>query len=154
VAAGVSAAGTGIDKVGATAGYYGKWRYGKIARMLDRHNRVFGNRRGGIQVVGTQGSCMKRRGDQRGMRSTTRRLFREYRRSHRKGRNLAVQISFSDLGRNKRHLPIRAVNESRAASCTRAALAGGAGAILFWASPRSIGALAQTHHFRRLRHRS
>jgi hypothetical protein len=153
VAAGVSAAGTGIAKVGTTAGYYGNWHYAKIARMLDRHNRRFGHRRGGVQVVGTQGSCMKRHGDQTGMRATTRRLFREYRRTHRKRRNLAVQISFSDHGRNKRHVPIRSVNESRAASCLRAALAGGAGAVLFWASPRSMWALAQTHHFRRLRHR-
>ena len=50
-------------------------------------------------------------------------------------------------------MPIRSVNESRAASCLRAALAGGAGAVLFWASPGSIWALAQTHHFRKLRHR-
>jgi hypothetical protein len=153
VTAGVSAAGTGIAKVGTTAGYYGSWRYAKIARMLDRRNRRFGHRRGGVQVVGTQGSCMRRRAGQNGMRTTASRLFREYRRSHRKGRNLALQISFSDHGRNKRHVPIRSVNESRAASCVRAALAGGAGAILFWASPRSMWALAQTHHFRRLRHR-
>jgi hypothetical protein len=68
-------------------------------------------------------------------------------------RNLAIQISFSDHGRSNRHLPIRSVNESRAASCLRAALAGGAGAVLFWASPESVWALAQTHHFRKLRHR-
>jgi hypothetical protein len=41
----------------------------------------------------------------------------------------------------------------RAASCLRAALAGGGGAVLFWASPESIWALVQTHHFRKLRHR-
>jgi hypothetical protein len=153
VAAGVSAAGTGIGKVGAIPGYYGTWHYGKIARMLDRRNRRFGHRRGGVQVVGTQGACMKRRGHQKGMRATARRLFRQYHRSHRKARNLAVQISFSDHGRTKRHVPIRSVNESRAASCLRAALSGGAGAVLLWASPGSVRALAQTHHFRRLRHR-
>jgi hypothetical protein len=153
VAAGVSAAGTGIQRVGAVPGYYGSWRYGKIARMLDRRNRRFGHRRGGLLGVGTQGSCMKRRGSQKGMRSTARSLFREYRRTHRNQRNLALQISFSDHGRTKRHVPIRGVNESRAASCARAALAGGAGAILFWASPHSMWAMAQTHHFRRLRHR-
>ena len=154
VASGLSSAGTGITKVGATSGYYASWHYGKLARMLDRHNRQFGHRHGGIQVVGTQGSCMKRRGDAKGMRATTRTLFREYHRSHRQVRNLAVQISFSDHGRTKRHVPIRSVAESRAGSCVRAAIAGGAGAILFWASPRSMWALAQTHHFRRLRHRS
>jgi hypothetical protein len=154
VAAGMSSAGTGIARLGATSGYYGNWRYGKIARMLDRHNRPFGHRRGGIQVVGTQGSCMKRRSGAKGMRATTRTLFLEYHRSHRKVRNLAVQISFSDHARTKHHLPIRAVNAGRAASCMRAALAGGAGAILFWADPHAMWALAQTHHFRRLRHRA
>ena len=96
---------------------------------------------------------MKRRAGLRGMRATAGRLYREYRHTNRKRHNLAVEISFSDHGRTKHHLPIRAVNESRAASCLRAALAGGAGAILFWASPESIAALAQTHHFRKLRHR-
>jgi hypothetical protein len=154
VTAGVSAAGGEIQRVGAASGYYGNWSYGKIARMLDRRNRRFGHRRGGVQVVGTQGSCMKRRDGQKGMKVTTRRLFREYRSTHRKRRNLAMQISFSDHGRSKHHRPVRSVNESRAGSCLRAALAGGAGAILLWASPGSVWALAQTHHFRRLRHRS
>jgi hypothetical protein len=121
--------------------------------MLDRRNRRFGHRRGGVQVVATQASCMKRRGDAKGMRSTAGRLIHQYGKTNRKKRNLALQISFSDHGRAKRHLPIRSVNESRAASCLRAALAGGAGAVLFWASPESIWAPAQTHHFRKLRHR-
>ncbi len=153
VAGSIRASDTGIQKVGAAPGFFGNWQYGRIARMLDRRNRRFGHRRGGIQLVGTQASCMKRRGGQPGMRSTAAGLYREYRRTHRKRHNLAVEISFSDHGRSKRHLPIRAVNESRAASCLRAALAGGAGAVLFWASPDSMWALAQTHHFRRLRHR-
>ena len=80
-------------------------------------------------------------------------MIRQYGRTKRKRRTLAVQNSFSDHGSSKRHLPIRSVNESRAASCLRAALAGGAGAVLFWASPESVWALAQTHHFRKLRHR-
>jgi len=153
VAHGVRTSDAGIQRVGAAPGFYGDWRYGRIARMLDRRNRRFGHRRGGLQVVGTQASCMKRRGGLRGMRSTAGRLYREYRHGHRKRHNLAVEISFSDHGRSKHHLPIRAVNEGRAASCLRAALAGGAGAVLFWASPESMWALAQTHHFRRLRHR-
>jgi hypothetical protein len=153
VARGMRESGDGIQKVGAAPGLFRSWRYGRIAGMLDRTNRRFGHRRGGIQVVGTQATCMKRRGDQKGMRQTSARLFRQYRRGHRKRHNLAVEISFSDHARTKRHLPIRAVNESRAASCLRAALAGGAGAVLFWASPQSMWALAQTHHFRRLRHR-
>jgi hypothetical protein len=153
IAGNVRVAGTGIQKIGAVPSLYGNWHYGQIARVLDRRNRRFGHRRGGVQVVATQASCMKRRAGQKGLRSTARHLFREYRRSHRKRRNLALQISFSDGGRSKRHVPIRAVNESRAASCLCAALAGGAGAVLFWASPASIWALAQTHHFRRLRHR-
>jgi hypothetical protein len=154
VAGGIRDADTGIQKVGAAPGFFGDWHYGRIARMLDRRNRRFGHRRGGIQVVGTQASCMKRRSGQRGMRSTAQSLYRQYRSSHRKRHNLAVEISFSDHARSKHHLPIRAVNEGRAASCLRAALAGGAGAVLFWASPESMWALAQTHHFRRLRHRS
>lgn len=153
VAHDVSAAGSGIGKVGAIPSFFGDWHYGRIARMLDRRNRRFGHRRGGVQVVATQASCMKRRGDQKGMRSTAARLVHEYGKSNRKKRNLALQISFSDHARSKRHMPIRSVNESRAASCLRAALAGGAGAVLFWASPESMWALAQTHHFRRLRHR-
>jgi hypothetical protein len=153
VAHGLTATETGIQKVGAAPGLFGGWQYARIARMLDRRNRRFGHRRGGIQVVGTQASCMKRRGGTTGMRRTAGRLYREYRHGHRKRHNLAVEISFSDRGRSKRHLPIRAVNEGRASSCLRAALAGGAGAVLFWASPESMRALAQTHHFRRLRHR-
>ncbi len=153
VAQEIGASDAGIQKVGAAPGFFGGWQYGRIATMLDRHNRRFGHRRGGVQVVGTQATCMKRRGGLRGMRSTASDLYREYRRTHRKRHNLAVEISFSDRGRARRHLPIRAVNESRAANCLRAALAGGAGAVLFWASPSSMWALAQTHHFRRLRHR-
>jgi hypothetical protein len=149
----IGASDAGIQKIGAAPVFFRDWRYGRIARMLDRRNRRFGHRRGGIQVVGTQASCMKRRGDLKGMRKIAGRLFRDYHRHHRKRRNLAVEISFSDHARTMRHLPIRAVNESRAASCLRAALAGGAGAVLFWASPGSMWALAQTHHFRRLRHR-
>ena len=154
VAGNIRSSDTGIHKVGAAPGFFGDWQYGRIARMLDRRNRRFGHRRGGVQLVGTQASCMKRRSGQPGMRSTAADLYREYRRTHRKRHNLAVEISFSDHGRSKRHLPIRAVNESRAASCLRAALAGGAGAVLFWASPGSMWALSQTHHFRRLRHRN
>ena len=154
VAGGIRASDTGIQKLGAAPGFFSGWQYARIARVLDRRNRSFGHRRGGIQVVGTQASCMKRRGGQRGMRSTAQRLYRQYRRGHRKRHNLAVEISFSDHARSKHHLPIRAVNEGRAGSCLRAALAGGAGAVLFWASPESMWALAQTHHFRRLRHRS
>ncbi len=153
VARGVSAAGLGGGRVGAVPSYFHDWHYGRIARMLDRRTRRFGHRRGGLQVVATQASCVKRRGETKGMRSTARRLIRQYGRTKRKRRNLAVQISFSDHGRNKRHLPIRSVNESRAASCLGAALAGGGGAVLFWASPESVWALAQTHHFRKLRHR-
>jgi hypothetical protein len=153
VAHGADAADGGVQRVGAVPSFFGDWRYGRIARMLDRRNRRFGHRRGGVQVVATQGSCMKRRGTTKGMRSTAGRLFREYRRAGSKRRNLAVQISFSDRGRSKRHVPIRSVNEGRAGSCLRAALARGGGAVLFWASPESVWALAQTHHFRRLRHR-
>jgi hypothetical protein len=153
VARGVSVAGAGIGKVGAVPSFYEDWHYGRIARMLDRRNRRFGHRRGGVQVVATQASCMKRRGGLKGMRRTAARLVHEYGKTNRKKRNLAVQISFSDHARTKRHMPIRSVNESRAGSCLRAALAGGAGAVLFWASPGSIWALAQTHHFRKLRHR-
>src|SRR5262249_11168066 len=153
VAHGLTASDNGIQKIGAAPGFFGDWRYGRIARMLDRRNRRFGHRRGGIQVVGTQASCMKRRAGLKGMRSTAGSLYRQYRRTRRKRHNLAVEIAFSDHGRAKRHLPIRAVNEGRAASCLRAALAGGAGAVLFWASPDSMWALAQTHHFRKLRHR-
>jgi hypothetical protein len=153
VTRGLRATGAGPRTVGAVPTYYRDWHYGRIARVLDRQNRRLGHRRGGVQVVATQASCMKRRGDLKGMRRTTRRLIRQYAKTNRKRRNLAVQISFSDRGRTKRHLPIRAVNESRAASCLRAALAGGAGAVLFWASPGSVWAMAQTHHFRKLRHR-
>jgi hypothetical protein len=153
VARGVRAAGAGAVRVGAVPTYFQDWHYGRVARVLDRRNRRLGHRRGGIQVVATQASCMKRRGDLKGMRRITKRLGRQYAKTKRKRRNLAVQISFSDHARTKRHLPIRAVNESRAAKCTRAALAGGAGAVLFWASPGSVWAMAQTDHFRKLRHR-
>src|SRR5262249_24957014 len=70
VAHGLRRSATGIEKVGAAPGFFDDWHYGRIARMLDRRNRRFGHRRGGIQVVGTQASCMKRRGDLVGMRPT------------------------------------------------------------------------------------
>ncbi len=153
VARGAAEAGGEVRKIGAIPAFFHNWRYGRIARVLDRRNRRFGHRHGGVQVVGTQASCMKRRGTTRGMRATARQVVRQYGRAGRNKRNLALEIAFSDHGRSKRHLPIRSVNEGRAGSCLRAALAGGAGAILFWASPDSMRALAQTHHFRRLRHR-
>jgi hypothetical protein len=149
----LDAAGSGVGKVGAIPSFFDDWHYGRIARMLDHRNRRFGNRRGGIQVVATQASCMKHKGELKGMRATAKRLFREYGKKNRKKRNLAVQISFSDRARAKRHLPITSVNEGRAATCVRAALRGGGGAVLFWASPESMWDLSQTHGFRKLRHR-
>ena len=153
VARGLHAAGGGTSKLGAVSTYFRDWNYGRIARALDRRNRRLGHRRGSIQAVATQGSCMKYRGRTKGMRGTTRRLMRQYRRAKRKRRNLAVQISFSDHARVKRHLPVRSVNEWRAARCLRAALRAGAGAVLFWASPDSMRALFQNHRFRQVRHR-
>jgi hypothetical protein len=144
---------SGIRKVGAVPSFFRDWHYGRIARMLDRRNRRFGQRRGSIQVVATQGSCRKHKGRAKGMRHLARRLIRQYGSTKRKRRNLAVQISFSDDARAKRHLPIRSVGEGRAARCLQAALKSGAGAVLFWASPESIWALSQNHRFRKLRHR-
>ena len=59
----------------------------------------------------------------------------------------------ADHGRAKRHLPIRSVNEGRAASCLHAGLRAGGGAFLFWASPDSMRALFQNKRFRKLRHK-
>jgi hypothetical protein len=153
VAGEVDVADGGIAKIGAIPSYYPDWHYGKIARALDARNRRFGHRRGGIQAVATQASCQKYHGGKKGMRHVAGRLMRQYNRAKRKRRNLAVQISFSDHARVKRHMPIRSVNEWRAARCLGNALRAGAGAVLFWASPESMRALFQNHRFRKLRHR-
>jgi hypothetical protein len=153
VAGEVDAAGGGIAKIGAIPSYYPDWHYGKIARALDARNRRFGHRRGGIQTVATQASCQKYHGGEKGMRHVAGRLLHQYHRAKRKRRNLAVQISFSDHARVKRHMPIRSVNEWRAARCLNRALRAGAGAVLFWASPGSMRALFQNRRFRKLRHR-
>jgi hypothetical protein len=142
-----------VRKVGAVPSFFRDWHYGRIARMLDRRNRRLGHRRGAIQVVATQGSCRKHRGRAKGMGHLARRLLRQYGTTKRKLRGLAVQISFSDHARAKRYLPIRSVNEGRAAGCLRQALRSGAGAVLFWASPESMRALFQNHRFRKLRPR-
>ena len=143
----------GIAKIGAIPSYYPDWHYGKIARALDARNRRFGRRKGGIQAVATQAACQKFHGGEKGMRQVAGRLLHQYHQAKRKGRNLALQISFSDHARVKRHMPIRSVNEWRAARCLNEALGAGAGAVLFWASPGSMRALFQNHRFRRLRHR-
>lgn len=152
VAGEAEAAHAEIVKIGAIPSYYPDWHYGKIARALDARNRRLGHRRGGIQAVATQATCQKFHGGKKGMRHTAGRLMHQYHRSKRKRRNLAIQISFSDHARVKRHMPIRSVNEWRAARCLNQALGAGAGAVLFWASPGSMRALFQNHRFRRLRH--
>jgi hypothetical protein len=153
VARGIAPAQSGIRKIGAVPTFFRDWNYGKVARALDRRNRRLGLQRGGIQAVATQGACTKHRAGTKGIRKTTRRLLRQYRTAKRKPRNLAIQISFSDEARAKRKLPIRSVNEWRAARCLRAGFSAGAGAVLFWASPESMQALFQNDRFRKLRHR-
>lgn len=153
IAGGVDAADGGIAKIGAIPSYYPDWHYGKIARALDARNRRFGHRKGGIQAVATQAACQKFHGGAKGMRAVAGRLLHQYHQAKRKRRNLAVQISFSDHARTKRHMPIRSVNEWRAARCLGEALRAGAGAVLFWAKPDSMQALFQNRRFRRLRHR-
>ena len=153
VAGQVDAGQDGVVKIGAIPSYYPDWHYGKIARALDARNRRLGRRKGGIQTVATQAGCQKFHGGSKGMRQIAGRLLHQYHQAKRKRRNLAVQISFSDHARVKRHIPIRSVNEWRAARCVGQALRAGAGAVLFWASPRSMRALFQNHRFRRLRHR-
>ena len=157
--------GGGARRVGAVPTYYHDWHYGRIARVLDQRSRRFGKRRGGIQVVATQETCRKQRlrGRRRGgkaarkeralkrMRPAAGRLHRHYGKFSRKRRNLAFQVSFSDRAKAKRRLPIRSVNEGRAARCIRAGLRGGGGAFLLWASPDSVRALFQNGKLRRLR---
>ena len=143
----------GARRVGAVPTFFHDWHYGRLARVLDYRNKRFGHRRGGLQAVATQGSCKKRRGGLKGMRPTAKRLFRQYGKKNRKRRNLAFQISFSDRAKAKRHLPIRSVNEGRAARCIRSALRAGGGAFLLWSSPESVWALSETAKFRKLRHR-
>jgi len=142
-----------IGKIGAIPSYYPDWHYGKIARALDARNRRFGHRKGGIQAVATQAACQKFHAGEKGMPQIAHRLLHQYHQAKRKRRNLALQISFSDRARVKRHMPIRSVNEWRAARCLSQGLRAGAGAVLFWASPASMRALFQNHRFRRLRHR-
>lgn len=151
VAGYAQAAGTGIGKIGAAPSFFGDWQYGRIARMLDRHNKRFGHRKGGIQVVATQATCRKYRGPNPGMRKAARRLFHQYGRSRRRKANLSLQISFSNDARPKRHLPINSVNPSRAARCLRTALHSGGGAVLLWASPESMQTLFATGRLAALR---
>ena len=155
----LDAAGSGIGRVGAVPSYFGDWNYGRIARAVDHHNKRFGTRRGGVQVVATQASCKKQRGgdkedrEKARMKAVAKKLFRQYGKKRRKKRNLALQVSFSDSARAKRYLPIRSVNEGRAAKCIRRGLRSGGGAFLLWASPYSMADLFETRRFRKLRHR-
>src|SRR5688572_1314897 len=152
LADGLDAAGTGIGKVGAIPSFFKDWNYGRIARALDHHNRRFGTRRGGVQVVATQESCRKGQGRKGSMRTVARRLHRQYGKKNRKRRNLALQVSFSDHARAKKNLPIRSVNEGRAAKCIRRGLRARGGAFLLWASPASVWDLFETRRLRKLRH--
>ena len=154
----LDAAGSGIGRVGAVPTFFHDWHYGRIARAVDHHNKRFGSRRGGVQVVATQASCKKQRGsreerEKARMKAVAKKLFRQYGKRRRKKRNLALQVSFSDTARSKRHLPIRSVNEGRAAKCIRRGLRAGGGAFLLWASPYSMDDLFETRRFRKLRHR-
>lgn len=144
---------SGPRRVGAIPSFFADWHYGRIARAIDHHNKRFGRRRGGIQVVATQASCMKRQrhAGEPGIRKRAHRIFHQYGRYKRKQRNVALQISFSDTARAKRHLPIRSVDEGRAVKCAQAALRRSAGAFLFWASPESMTALFSTARFSKLR---
>ena len=143
----------GARRTGAIPSFYHDWNYGRLAKALDHHNRRFGHRRGGLQAVATQAACKrkKRGGDTAGIRKATGKLFRQYGRHKRKKRNLALQISFSDEAKAKRHLPVRSVNEARAAKCVTAGLQRGAGAFLFWAAPESMTAFFATSRFSKLR---
>jgi hypothetical protein len=148
----LDAAGSGVGKVGAIPSFFDDWNYGRIARALDHHNRRFGTRRGGVQVVATQESCKKGQGRKGSMRTIARRLHRQYGKKNRKKRNLALQVSFSDRARAKKNLPIRSVNEGRAAKCIRRGLRAKGGAFLLWASPESVADLFETRRLRKLRH--
>ena len=81
------------------------------------------------------------------MRGIAKRPSRQYGKKNRKKRNLALQVSFSDRARAKRNLPIRSVNEGRAAKCIRRGLRAGGGAFLLWASPESMWDLFETRRF-------
>ncbi len=129
-------ASAGPKRTGLIPIYLKQWHYGKIARALDAHNRRLGHRRGGIQAVGTQVSCQRKGGS--GVVKRANRLFRQYAEARRKRRNLALQISFSDTPRRRARLPVRSVSPAKAAKCVRAGLRRGAGAFLFWASPKSV----------------
>ena len=150
----LDAVGSGARRVGAIPSFFVDWNYGRMARAIDHHNKRFGNRRGGVQVVAVQASCKKRRGEMKGMRASAKRIFRQYGKKRRKKRNLSLQVSFSNQARAKRHLPIRSVNEGRAAKCIRAGLRSGGGAFMLWASPESLWDLFQTRRFTKLRGRS
>jgi hypothetical protein len=153
----LDAAGSGIGRVGAVPSFFHDWNYGRVARAVDHHNRRFGNRRGGVQAVATQAACKKQRGGDREdrekarMKAVAKKIFRQYGKKRRKKRNLALQVSFSDHARAKRYLPIRSVNEGRAAKCIRRGLRAGGGAFLLWASPYSMADLFETRRFRKLR---
>src|SRR5262245_42370041 len=144
IAGSILASGSDTGKVGVAPSFFKDWQYGRIARMLDRHNKRFGHRKGGFQVVATQAACRKYKAKNPGMHKVARRLFRQYGRSKRRKANLALQISFSLNARPKRHLPVRSVPTGRAANCLRTALHSGGGPILFWASPESMQTLFAT----------
>jgi hypothetical protein len=127
------------------------WDYGKIARAIDAGQRQLGSRRGGFQTVMTQTVC--RAAGAKGMAHRARRLFREYGRAKRKRRSLALQISFSGTPDRKAKIPVKSVSPGAAARCTRRALRRGAGAILYWASPESMGDLFSVKRIAKLRRR-
>jgi len=159
-------------RVGLAPDHLPRWRYGQLGRVVDAQNRRQQRRRKGFQSVQTQGACQHG-----GYRRTVRRLLRQYKRANfrrhvrkrRKGRrvvrrivvkprrprldrrNLGLQISFSDTPNRRARMPILATSPGKASKCVQVGLKRGAGAFLFWASPRSMDALFATRRICRLR---
>lgn len=151
------------------------WNYGQLAQDLDKKNRRLGGSHLGPLSVQTQDTCADSGSGAFGAKAKS--LFGQYRFKYvtktvrgKKGKkrkvrvkrklkkrarpnklNLSLQISFSNTPDPGSSMAITKTSAKTAAACTRSALAKGAGAIFYFASPDSMRLLFQQPEIASLR---
>jgi hypothetical protein len=152
------------------------WSYGQIAQDLDKKNRRLGGTHLGPLSIQTQDTCansgsgafgakvkallqqyvfkfitkkVKVKGKKKKRKITVKRKLKKQARPN--PLNLAVQISFSNTPNPNSTMAITKTSAKTAAACTQSALAKGAGAIFYFASPDSMRLLFQQPEIAALR---
>jgi hypothetical protein len=158
----------------------GGWSYGQIAQDLDKKNRRLGGRHLGPLSIQTQDTCANSGAGAfgakikallqqyrfkfitkkvtvkvKGKKKKKKRKIRVKRTFKKRARpnplNLSVQISFSNTPNPNSNMAITKTSAKTAAACTQSALAKGAGAIFYFASPDSMRLLLQQPQIAALR---